>query len=66
MDNAYSGGHYNSVYSIPEFKAYHYLNITQGYLVDKKGNKFLYAVYDPTADTSYGKGRFVLLEEYNQ
>ena len=51
MDNAYSGGHNNSVYSIPEYKADHYLSINEGYLfiVDKEGNSTLYAVFDPDA-----------------
>ncbi len=55
--NAFCGGHYNSVYSIPEFKADHYLKITRGYLylVDKEGNRFLYAVYKPA------KEKFVLI-----
>lgn len=69
MDNAYSGGHNNSVYSIPEYKADHYLSINEGYLfiVDKEGNSTLYAVFDPDAKNpcvASGKGKFIVLEDY--
>ena len=66
--NAFVGGHYNTKFSIPEFLIPYgdEANISEGYLylIDKDGNRFLYAIFDPSADSDYGTGRFTPLEEY--